>query len=232
MVLDRAGWYQFLVKLPLTGVGGAAVCLAGSLWLATTPPAIASEATKPAESAPPAGLVRVDRAAPRVLLDLRYASERNVLGRAVYGPGHRAWLRPEVARQLGRADASLREFGYRLVLLDAWRPLRVQRALLEAPGARGFVESDPGRALHAIGVAVDVTLADARGRELPMPTAWDHFGPEAVLPYHGGDPVVRHNLGVLQKGMGGAGFVGCPTEWWHFVYQPQFGARTFPERRR
>jgi D-alanyl-D-alanine dipeptidase len=176
------------------------------------------------------GLVPVDRVAPRVIIDLRYASDRNVLGRALYPPGHRALLRREVAMQLGEADRNLREFGYRLVLLDAWRPPNVQQALLAAPGAKGFVEADPGRALHGLGIAVDVTLADRAGRLLPMPSAYDHFGPESAIPYAGSDPRVRHHLGVLQKGMGRAGFIGCRTEWWHYVYQPQWGSRAAPRR--
>jgi len=45
--------------------------------------------------------------------------------------------------------------------------------------------------MHIRGAAVDATLVDAEGRDLPMPTDFDSFTPAAFLEYNGRDPIVR-----------------------------------------
>jgi len=56
------------------------------------------------------------------------------------------------------------------------------------------------------GAGVDVTLVDARGRELKMPTDFDDFTPAASTRYRGKDPVIATNLHTLQRAMTQAGF--------------------------
>ena len=63
---------------------------------------------------------------------------------------------------------------------------------------------------------MDLTLADARGNHLPMPSDFDAFGPEAAMDYIGDNPQIRKNLATLQYAMRRAGFVGYRREWWHF----------------
>jgi len=66
-------------------------------------------------------LVPVARVAPRVVIDLRYATAENPLGRPLYPPGTRTLLRRSTARRLAEAARFAEEFGHRLVLLDGWR---------------------------------------------------------------------------------------------------------------
>jgi D-alanyl-D-alanine dipeptidase len=70
--------------------------------------------------------------------------------------------------------------------------------------------------MHTRGTAVDATLVDANGREVPMPTDFDSFTPAALISYQGSRPEVRANLKLLQKAMAHGGFYGLRTEWWHF----------------
>jgi D-alanyl-D-alanine dipeptidase len=70
--------------------------------------------------------------------------------------------------------------------------------------------------MHIRGAAVDATLVDAAGRDVPMPTDFDSFSPAALIEYKGPDPIVRGNLKLLQKAMAHGGFYGLRTEWWHF----------------
>ncbi|MGZ3442427.1 MAG: M15 family metallopeptidase, partial [Polyangia bacterium] len=77
--------------------------------------------------------------------------------------------------------------------------------------------SDPAKgSRHNRGAAVDVTLADERGRPLPMPSAYDEFTERAHRDYAGGSDGERANRALLDEVMTRHGFVGLPTEWWHF----------------
>src|SRR6186713_250689 len=63
-----------------------------------------------------------------VVVDLRYASERNFVGRDLYGALDCAWLHRLAAEGLAQAVARLAATapGHRLLVLDALRPHRVQ----------------------------------------------------------------------------------------------------------
>ena len=152
-----------------------------------------------------------------ILIDLRYASSNNVAHRPLYPPGAPALVRASVAKRLAIAQEYLRRIGYGLKIWDAYRPRSAQEQLWRLTQNRSFV-ADPkeGRGMHVRGAAVDATLVDAEGRDVPMPTDFDSFTEAALLEYKGRDPIVRANLKLLQKAMAHGGFYGLRTEWWHF----------------
>ena len=153
-----------------------------------------------------------------IVIDLRYAGSNNVAHRPLYPPGSAALVRASVARRLAIVQEYLKTKGYGLKIWDAYRPQSVQEQLWKTTHNRSYV-SDPreGRgSMHIRGAAVDATLVDAAGNEVPMPTDFDSFTDAALLEYKGRDPVVRGNLKLLQKAMAHGGFYGLRTEWWHF----------------
>jgi zinc D-Ala-D-Ala dipeptidase len=153
-----------------------------------------------------------------IMVDLRYASTNNVAHRALYPPGTPALVRAGVAQRLVIAQEYLRKKGYGLKIWDAYRPQAVQEQLWQTTHNRTYV-ADPKEgkgSMHIRGAAVDATLVDAAGRDVPMPTDFDSFTPAALLDYSGADPIVRANLKLLQKAMAHGGFYGLRTEWWHF----------------
>jgi len=155
---------------------------------------------------------------PTILIDLRYATSRNVLGHPIYPPGARALVRQSVADRLKVAQAFLHARGYGLKIWDAFRPFNAQGALWAfSRSARFVADPESGHALHTWGVAVDATLVDAHGHELPMPSDFDSFSPGAGLHYQGNDAAIRGDLDLLLHAMGAAGFKGMRSEWWHFV---------------
>ena len=169
--------------------------------------------TAPALAADP--LVDVRTVAPGVVLDVRYAAPRNILGKAVY-PEAAAFLRRSTAGKLARAARSLGARGRRLVVYDAYRPLSVQRLLWAAKPDRRFV-ADPARgSVHNRGGAVDVGLADADGRPLALPTGFDEFGPRAAHGAPGVSPEAAGNAAALKDAMEAAGFEALAAEWWHY----------------
>jgi D-alanyl-D-alanine dipeptidase len=153
-----------------------------------------------------------------IVIDLRYASSNNVAHRPLYPPGTPALVRASVAQRLVIAQEYLRAKGYGLKIWDAYRPQAAQEKLWQTTHNRSFV-ADPkeGRgSMHIRGAAVDATLVDAAGNDVPMPTEFDSFTPAALLEYKGSDSIVRGNLKLLQKAMAHGGFYGLRTEWWHF----------------
>lgn len=162
--------------------------------------------------------------------DLRYATSNNFDGRVLHEGIDCAWLRAEAAAGLDAAAAWLaREHpGHRLLVLDALRPQRVQEAIWRdvagTPAARYFADPQRG-SIHSFGMAVDVTLRDAAGRELAMGSAFDEMtlashpcleaeqlASGAIKPGH----VAARSM--LRAAMAAGGFAGIPNEWWHFDF--------------
>ena len=169
--------------------------------------------TAPALAADP--LVDVRTVAPDVVLDVRYATSRNFLGKAVY-PESAAFLRRSTAAKLARAAAAPKARGRRLVIYDAYRPLSVQRLFWAAKPDRRFI-ADPARgSIHNRGGAVDVGLADAAGRTVALPTGFDEFGPHAAHGAKGVPPEAAANAAELKAAMEAAGFKPLAEEWWHY----------------
>ena len=131
-------------------------------------------------------LVDVSKAGPGISIDLRYATAENVARRPLYSPRMPCLLRRETAEKLRIAHESLRAEGYGIRVWDAYRPPEVQEALAAAGEATDlFVSPEIGWSRHCAGVAVDVTLVDAKGHPQAMPTAFDTDSPLARADYRG-----------------------------------------------
>jgi beta-N-acetylhexosaminidase/D-alanyl-D-alanine dipeptidase len=196
----------------------ALTALAALLVLAA--PARAGDAA--AEALDRAGLVEVTDLDPTISLDMRYATNRNFIGRAVY-PSGRCFLRREAADRLAAVQADLRARGLGLVLYDCYRPFSVQKTFWELTPDRRYVGrpvEEGGRPVsgskHNRGMAVDAGLVDGQGRPLPMPTDFDDFSARASRTYQGGDPAALANSRLLAEAMARHGFRPISSEWWHF----------------
>jgi D-alanyl-D-alanine dipeptidase len=163
-----------------------------------------------------------------IAVDLRYATPDNFVGRDLYTPLDCNWLHKDAAAALEQAVAWLaeRKPEYKLVVLDALRPQRVQEQLWEAlQGTEllGYI-ADPARgSIHSFGMALDVTLLDADGRELDMGTGFDDLS-ERSHPALEQELLARGELSEehienrcwLRDAMFQAGWRGINSEWWHF----------------
>ena len=187
----------------------------GALIATSLLPLPASALKPPANDSDFVSIQSVDRT---ITIDLRYAGSNNVTHHPIYPPGTSAMLRAGVAKRLVVAQNYLRAKGYGLKIWDAYRPAATQQQLWHATHNRSFVADPTGGvgSMHTRGAAVDATLVDSSGNEIPMPTDFDNFTPAALIVYQGGNPVVQSNLKLLQKAMAHAGFYGLRTEWWHF----------------
>jgi D-alanyl-D-alanine dipeptidase len=166
--------------------------------------------------------VDVAVAIPDAVIDMRYATAANFTGKQLY-PIARCLLRRSVAVRLVRAAAVLRDRGRRVLLWDCYRPASLQRVLWERVRDPRYVAEPKfdraGKPIsgsrHSRGAAVDISLADRDGKPIAMPTEHDHFGVEAHRK-RAVKGAAAAELAILDDAMLGAGFVGMPTEWWHY----------------
>lgn len=163
-----------------------------------------------------------------VQVDLRYASPDNFVGDDMYSPFDCGWLHRDAAASLEKAVALLaeRRGGAALLVLDALRPQCVQErmwAALEGTGLTQYLAHPERGSIHSFGMAVDVTIVDAAGRELDMGTGFDDLTErshpaleEGFLARGDLAEVHVENRKLLREVMGAAGWRGINTEWWHF----------------
>lgn len=160
-------------------------------------------------------LVDVGAAYPDILLDIRYASPDNFLGRAVYATP-RCYLVTDAAERLAAAEASLRADGLRLIVWDCYRPRSIQYAMWEILPDPTYV-ADPARgSRHNRGAAVDVGVVGLDGEPVPLPTDHDDFTPAAHRDAEDLPAVAIANRDRLEETMVAAGWIPLASEWWHF----------------
>lgn len=161
-------------------------------------------------------LVDLAKAAPGVIIDLRYTRADNFFKKAFYPPDARALLRPTTAAKLAMVQEELKKEGLGLKIWDAYRPLAVQRAMWKVLPNPDYVADPAKGGRHNRAAAVDVTLVDAKGKELVMPTPHDEFSPRAGAHFKLIAPAAAKNRKRLQDAMVRHGFAIFESEWWHF----------------
>jgi len=175
--------------------------------------------TKAEVSAHPSGngvdLVDIKEVNPRIVVDMKYASEDNFTKRKLYD-SNTCFLRKSTAVKLDAVQKELEEMNLGLKVWDCYRPLAVQRIFWAILPDERYVANPETGSRHNRASAVDLTLVDSQGKELEMPTGFDDFSPRAdhgyqVLP----DQVIR-NRELLKGLMEKAGFIPLPEEWWHY----------------
>jgi D-alanyl-D-alanine dipeptidase len=163
------------------------------------------------------GLVHVPEKVKGIRIDLRYRTSGNATGRPLYPSNMPCLLHSITVERLSKAQRILEKQGYGLLILDAWRPPESHAALWKAvQDPRWVVPPSDGLSMHCYGLAVDVTLVDAAGREQRMPSGFDEFSERARRDYTGSDPEIAKNVALLHDAMRQAGFRSIPDEWWHF----------------
>jgi D-alanyl-D-alanine dipeptidase len=178
------------------------------------------------------------------LVDVREDGTLLVDARRQDPAGAFAQLREGVLQRLRTAQRLLPE-GLRLVFVEGYRPLALQRAYFEeyAAGLRAAhpdwpderintaasrYVSPPAVAPHSAGAAVDLTLADADGNELDLGTRVNASPEES----DGACYTQAVNIGArprelreaLSTALIEAGLVNYPTEWWHWSYGDRYWA--------
>ena len=154
-----------------------------------------------------------------IRFDLRYATTNNFMHKRLY-PVATPYLHREAAAALIEVQREVAAKGLGLKVYDAYRPLSVQQQMWDLIQDERYVSNpavNAGR--HTRGTAVDLTLVDRQGRELPMPTPFDDFTERAHRGAKGIPEDAARNAKLLEDAMVRHGFVPYPFEWWHFDYR-------------
>jgi len=169
-------------------------------------------------------LVEITEESHGVVLDIAYATSNNFTGAPVYGRPA-CYLHQQAEEKLNKAIVLARELGYGLKIFDAFRPTEAQWALWNHTPDDDFLANPRRGSPHSRGVAVDLTLIDETGAEMPMGTPFDTFSP---LSHHGNTelpPEVQKNRAILLGLMTAAGWDCYMKEWWHYQL---FHSRSYP----
>ena len=184
----------------------------------------------------PAAFVDAATVVPGLVEDMRYAGAHNFVGRPIDGyEAARCWLTQPTAVALAAVARDLAPRGLVLKVFDCYRPTRAvanfmrwAHDLNDTAGKAEFYPQVDKRTLfhdgyissrsgHSRGSTIDLTLAEAGGRELDMGTPFDFFSPRSSP----GDPNVssdaRANRALLAAAMRHRGFRPYAKEWWHFT---------------
>ena len=184
------------------------------------------------------GLVDVQEVDSSIMVHLVYATADNFLGRVLYTDIHKAFMLPALATKLAAAQQQLHRShpNLSLIVLDAARPLSVQRQMFHAVQGTplNIYVSNPlhGPGMHNYGAAVDIALADSAGNLLPMGSAFDHFGPEShtdnetqLLATGTITQQEYDNRRLLHALMHQQGLQNLRSEWWHYNLMSRTQAR-------
>jgi len=157
---------------------------------------------------------------------------------APYGDKSPFYIRKEVLERLHVAQKRLSflKAGYKLKIFDAYRPIKVQKFMIEYDTKRygkeiaqkfwspidKNIELNPPP--HSTGGALDLTIVDKNKIELDMGTKIDEFVEATQTNCNSLSSTCRANRTLLGEIMSFAGFTQLPTEWWHFSYGDQIWA--------
>lgn len=160
---------------------------------------------------------------------------------------NKCYIQPETKERLLAAAKHLPR-GYKFLIWDAYRPFALQKELFYAYREDIIKEFDlsnktvaeqlkvinkyvalPKRdkvPVHTTGCAVDLTIIDARGKELAMGSDFDEFSDKTSTHYYdnSNEGEIQGNRIMLYDIMTSNGFVNLPSEWWHFSYGDQYWA--------
>ncbi|MBQ3285519.1 MAG: M15 family metallopeptidase [Ruminococcus sp.] len=183
------------------------------------------------------GFVSVGDVIPDAIMDIRYYSEYNFVGKRIDGYEEPiALLSEEAAYALKNAADELRDEGYRLIIYDAYRPRSavdhfvswasdssdtamkevfypdIDKSLLFDYGYIAYYSG------HSRGSKVDMSLADIdTGEPVDMGGGFDYFSTVSHPDYTGVSEEQYRNRMTLRNAMLNNGFSPCATEWWDFT---------------
>ena len=177
------------------------------------------------------GLVNIQEIDADILVELKYSTTDNFVGKDVYGCISNCYLQKRPAQMLAKANDLLQQKNatYRLLVYDGGRPLSIQKILWNsltqyAPKQRATYVANPAEgSIHNYGSAVDLTIATSDGTPLDMGTKYDFFG-ELAYPKKESyflkigklTKMQVANRQLLRSVMKAAGYTPIEYEWWHF----------------
>ncbi|HIU64403.1 MAG TPA: hypothetical protein IAB06_05165 [Candidatus Avacidaminococcus intestinavium] len=157
---------------------------------------------------------------PQLKLDLRYATAQNCFSEPLYTE-YKAYLNKDAVNALAKVTERLADYGYGLVVWDAYRPWKVTKLAHDAltEDYKKILPSGEEGSIHNTGNAVDLSLYNLETGELvDMISDFDEPSPRQYGSFAGGTSLQRWQRNLLQQIMSVHGFTPSEMEWWHFDY--------------
>ena len=185
--------------------------------------------------------VLLSDAVPDAILEIRYYSTYNFVGKRIAGYEEPiALLTKEAATKLKEVSDEMIEKGYRLKIYDAYRPQKAVNNFVEWAKdvndvkMKKYFYPDLDKEVlfpqmyimeysgHTRGSTVDLTLFDMNTeKEVDMGGTFDYFGEESHPDYKGITDDQYNNRMILREAMISHGFKPLETEWWHFTLEDE-----------
>ena len=168
-----------------------------------------------------ANLVDLAEVVPNLHYDLRYTTGNNIFGVPLV-TSKKAYLDKDAAMALMRVQERLKEYGYGLVVWEAyrsWRDFKLATLALPKKYKKLLPTAEEGYP-HNTGRSIDVSLYDLdSGEQVQMISDFDEQTPAQYSGFIGGTQLQRWQRDLLQALMGLEGFDSIDMEWWHFDYK-------------
>jgi D-alanyl-D-alanine dipeptidase len=163
-------------------------------------------------------LVEIKKEIPSVVLDITYATSKNIAKKPVYTLAS-AFARKQVVASIKKIQQELSKQGLGLKIFDGYRPYAVTCLFYAALRDTTFVAPPWRGSKHNRGCALDLTVIDLKtGKELDMPSAYDEATERSYQSYDKCTPLQANNRALLRDVMTNNGFQIYPYEWWHFDF--------------
>jgi D-alanyl-D-alanine dipeptidase len=194
----------------------------------------------------PVSFVDAATVVPGLIVEMRYAGVHNFVGRPIDGyAAPRCLLTRPAAAALATVARELEPRGLVLKAFDCYRPARAvadfvrwardlkdQRMKAEfypeldkrTLFRDGYIASHSG---HSRGSTIDLTLANAEGRELDMGTPFDFLSLKSWPGNPAVGPAAQANRRTLAEAMAKHGFRPYKREWWHFTLRGEPFPQTY-----
>lgn len=178
------------------------------------------------------------------LVDLKTLSFNISLSRAPFYAGYTK-VRRSIADKLLQAQAALPQ-GMTFLFSEGHRPITLQRQMFAEYYAQlaqmnptwdentlkreatKYIASPEDVPPHSTGGAIDITLLDAKGRELDMGSQLDETPDKNenrnFTLAQNISPLAHANRHILITALSTVGFVNYPAEWWHWSYGDKYWA--------
>lgn len=209
-----------------------------------TVPSIAAQAK---DQPRPDSFVDVTAVAPGILVEARYATAHNFVGRVIDGYEKPVcYLTRQAAAALAQVVIDLEPRGLTIKVFDCYRPERAvahfARWARDLGDAKMKAEFYPhvdkstlfqdgyiaARSGHSRGSTSDLTVARrADGQALDMGTPFDFFSPRSWPSDKSVSKEAQANRALLAQAMHKRGFMGYDKEWWHFTLRHEPYPQTY-----
>lgn len=149
-------------------------------------------------------------------IDMMFAKDENLLGDNVYGD-EICLLQIGTLEKLKKAQQMFAEDGYTIVIYDAYRPYSVTEQLWEKYHDGRYVAPTRFGSVHNKGAAIDMSLLDASGNPIEMPSPIHTFDETANRSSKSMTETAQANMDYMTEIMKACGFATIDSEWWHFT---------------